>query len=151
VKTKKTKKTLKGKKKFSIIGIVAFAVVFVGIGAYFVYSSFATSNYPNCYVGENYSYKDGVYTGCPNIYVGTTRYGVVKVLKTEFNAICYTNGADEWDETNGTFGEKLKDVVKSFQRAHSLQVDGVVGPKTWQQVEKDYKNRKAAGTLNECG
>lgn len=34
-------------------------------------------------------------------------------------------------QIDGKFGSYLEDVVKTFQRSFSLDVDGIVGPKTW--------------------
>ena len=34
-------------------------------------------------------------------------------------------------EADGDFGTKTEAAVKSFQKAHGLTIDGIVGPKTW--------------------
>ena len=39
-------------------------------------------------------------------------------------------------ETDGDFGQITLDAVKKFQSAHALDPDGVVGPKTWEELEK---------------
>lgn len=144
MKAKKTNKTLKGKKKFSVIGIVAFAVVFVGIGIYVVFTTFATTNYPNCYLGENYP-------GCSTIASGTTRHGVVTVAQKELRALCYTPIA-----VDGDFGPQTKQRVMQFQLNKGLPQTGIINyndtasKSTWYKLERDYKERKANGTLNIC-
>jgi len=35
---------------------------------------------------------------------------------------------------DGIFGSYLEEVVKQFQTAYKLDVDGVVGPKTWAKL-----------------
>ena len=37
---------------------------------------------------------------------------------------------------DGKFGSKTEQAVKDFQRISGLTVDGVVGPKTWDELEK---------------
>lgn len=37
---------------------------------------------------------------------------------------------------DGKFGSKTEQAVKEFQRAYGLTVDGVVGPATWDALEK---------------
>lgn len=40
-------------------------------------------------------------------------------------------------ESDGLFGEKTRDAVTAFQRAHNLHVDGVVGAATWNLLETE--------------
>lgn len=50
-----------------------------------------------------------------------------------------TRGFDP-GEIDGRFGPKTKAAVNAFQSDHGLDVDGIVGPKTWdslRQVESD--------------
>lgn len=39
-------------------------------------------------------------------------------------------------EVDGDFGAKTEAAVKSFQREHGLAVDGIVGKKTWGEIER---------------
>ena len=39
-------------------------------------------------------------------------------------------------EIDGIFGIGTLSAVKSFQKRHNLEVDGIVGPKTWAELEK---------------
>ncbi len=39
-------------------------------------------------------------------------------------------------EIDGIFGVGTQSAVKSFQKRHKLEVDGIVGPKTWAELEK---------------
>ena len=39
-------------------------------------------------------------------------------------------------EIDGIFGVGTQSAVKSFQKRHKLVVDGIVGPKTWAELEK---------------
>lgn len=40
---------------------------------------------------------------------------------------------------DGIFGEETEQAVRAFQRAHGLQTDGAVGPKTLQALERSIK------------
>ncbi|WP_079475627.1 peptidoglycan recognition protein family protein [Marinococcus halophilus] len=50
---------------------------------------------------------------------------------------------------DGDFGTETEQAVKSFQRAQNITVDGVVGPETWEHLnkaiskDKDWKNKLA--------
>lgn len=37
---------------------------------------------------------------------------------------------------DGKIGPKTKEAIKAFQKSKGLKVDGVVGPKTWAELEK---------------
>ena len=39
-------------------------------------------------------------------------------------------------EIDGIFGIGTLSAVKSFQKRHGLTVDGIVGPKTWAELDK---------------
>ena len=40
----------------------------------------------------------------------------------------------KYTNPDGIFGSYLEEVVKQFQTAYKLDVDGVVGPKTWAKL-----------------
>lgn len=46
-------------------------------------------------------------------------------------------------EMNGTFDENTETALKQFQQQHNLNVDGVVGRQTGQQLDMAYKALKA--------
>lgn len=44
-------------------------------------------------------------------------------------------------EIDGKIGPQTKKAIKAFQKAKGLAPDGVVGPKTWEELEKYLKTR----------
>lgn len=53
---------------------------------------------------------------------------------------------------DGIFGTKTEEAVVSFQKAHGLVADGVVGAKTWAELEKMAKTfslKKSSRTITE--
>lgn len=38
---------------------------------------------------------------------------------------------------DGDFGQKTEDAVREFQKEHHLSIDGVVGPNTWRELDKN--------------
>lgn len=63
----------------------------------------------------------GVHVGDKNVYV--------LLLQEILNADGYYMGATDWKFGQGTLAG-----VRAFQQATGLEVDGVVGPKTWQKL-----------------
>jgi hypothetical protein len=55
----------------------------------------------------------------------------VKLLKVRLNRF-----GSSLDITNNFFGDATEAEVKKFQRSKGLQVDGIVGPKTWGELIK---------------
>lgn len=55
----------------------------------------------------------------------------VRELQERLNYLGYSCGV-----VDGIFGDDTKDAVKAFQAEHGLAVDGVVGPKTWSELNK---------------
>ncbi|ATB29681.1 peptidoglycan-binding protein [Melittangium boletus] len=64
----------------------------------------------------------------PTLKKGATGEAV-RALQNRLNALGHNVGA-----ADGAFGPKTEAAVKSFQRAHGLTADGIVGPKTWDKL-----------------
>lgn len=70
---------------------------------------------------------------------------IVMTLQTLLNE----NGADL--DVDGEFGNLTYEAVKDFQKRHLLDVDGVVGEKTWDALDHQiYKVIKTPGVIREC-
>lgn len=67
-------------------------------------------------------------TDKPTLREGSKNTEEVKVLQRELREEGYDLKVD------GKFGKRTAEVVKDFQRQSGLQVDGVVGVKTWEQL-----------------
>ncbi len=71
---------------------------------------------------------------------GTVRKGdkgeTVKTLQIMLNVVDKAGLAED-----GIFGSGTQKAVKSFQKANKLDVDGIVGPKTWTALVKKYENK----------
>ena len=48
---------------------------------------------------------------------------------------------------DGDFGATTEKEVKAFQKNHGLEVDGIVGPATWTELDKEPKEEKERPTL----
>lgn len=72
----------------------------------------------------------------------TIRYGdygeEVIVLQSHLKELNFYN----FDVLNGLFDKETEKAVKEFQKANSLTVDGIVGPKTWAKIEKKPAEEK---------
>ncbi|MDR0858353.1 MAG: peptidoglycan-binding protein, partial [Oscillospiraceae bacterium] len=64
----------------------------------------------------------------PQIKKGTSGE-VVKVLQTALNKFGYKL------EVDGSFGPLTDTAVRNYQKSFGLEVDGIVGPKTWAKLE----------------
>ena len=70
---------------------------------------------------------------------------IVMTLQTLLNE----NGADL--DVDGEFGNLTLEAVKDFQRRHLLEVDGIVGEKTWDALDhQTYRVIKTPGVVREC-
>lgn len=114
-------RTLNSKKGISKLGkiwIAVFVVVFVAVGAFVIYRSFAAT------MGAS------VYNVPSTLYQGN-RNNSVYALKTYLKKItqCQAPWNNEYDATT-------VECVKNFQRFFKLNVDGIVGPATWSSLFK---------------
>lgn len=60
----------------------------------------------------------------------------VRTLQRRLDSMGFDPGG-----TDGVFGPKTKSAVRRFQRAFGLEVDGVVGPKTWRMLAVDARGK----------
>jgi peptidoglycan hydrolase-like protein with peptidoglycan-binding domain len=66
-----------------------------------------------------------------------SRGSAVKTLQARLRAVGFDRGPLDW-----IFGFRTDSVVRAFQRARAIQVDGIVGPQTWAKL---YAPIAAAG------
>ncbi|GMA51021.1 hypothetical protein GCM10025857_23780 [Alicyclobacillus contaminans] len=69
----------------------------------------------------------------PVLSYGSTGSAVV-LLQQDLNKLGYSVGS-----VDGDFGPRTEAEVKAFQSAHHLQVDGIVGPATWNALDAAVK------------
>ena len=74
--------------------------------------------------------------GHPTLKRGATGKDVKRLQRLLMNYGC---GLHQWG-ADGDFGAETERTVKCFQAAHDLEVDGVVGEKTWDTLEKAVEN-----------
>ncbi|MED3179651.1 peptidoglycan-binding domain-containing protein [Bacillus thuringiensis] len=67
----------------------------------------------------------------PTLRIGSTGYWVQELQEFLLNIGYYPGRID------GQFGRVIEQAVKVYQRDRGLLADGMVGPKTWCQLEKD--------------
>lgn len=68
----------------------------------------------------------------------------VRTVQTELNALGYNVGT-----VDGIFGQKTRSGVITFQGAHNLSADGVVGPQTQQALTYTYQRKiRTAGIIS---
>ena len=61
----------------------------------------------------------------------------VKSLQTLLKARGYTDENGNALDLDGEFGQHTDYAVRTFQRDHSLEVDGIVGKNTWRTLLND--------------
>ena len=71
----------------------------------------------------------------PIEYTVEVRSGFSKPTTKEIQ-ISLKNAGFDPGAVDGKMGPRTKQAVKEFQRAKELKPDGVVGPKTWEELEK---------------
>lgn len=68
----------------------------------------------------------------------------VRKLQEQLNKLGYNAGA-----VDGIFGSCTESAVKAFQRANGLAVDGIVGPKTQNKLNKKLKPKSQSGNVKQ--
>lgn len=119
-----------------VIGLVI--AIFVLVGTFLVYKSFASSNTE---VGTESSFKGDPYVCRRWVTVPTPGSKISKLptLRKGDSGECvvHLQYMLDWKlpgdfKVDGIFGSATENAVKKFQSAKGLEVDGVVGQKTWQ-------------------
>lgn len=118
---KNKSRTLNSKKGISKLGkiwIAVFVLVFIAVGAFVIYRSFAATT------------GASVYNVPSTLYPGNSNNNVLtlKSYLTPTTGCIMAN-------TN-VYGATAVECVKDFQRKFKLQVDGIVGPATWSALFK---------------
>ena len=80
---------------------------------------------------DKYAKANPTFTKTKPILRRGCRGEAVKELQERLNYLGYSCGG-----VDGIFGDDTKDAVKAFQAERGLAVDGVVGPKTWSELNK---------------
>lgn len=78
---------------------------------------------------DKYAKANPTFTKTKPILRRGCRGEAVKELQERLNYLGYSCGV-----VDGIFGDDTKDAVKAYQADHGLQVDGVVGSKTWDKL-----------------
>ena len=76
-----------------------------------------------------------MFKGKPLLRIGVVR-PEVKVLE---EALIW-HGYIQPGENLWFFGKEMEERVRNFQRDHSLEVDGIVGPKTWEVLLLNWED-----------
>ena len=112
-------------------------------------SGYAVSKSGNTYTitkqrsGGNYGGGSSAVTAMVNmplVKMGSAGESV-KTLQTRLNALGYSCGT-----VDGIFGRQTYAAVVAFQKANSLDVDGIVGPKTWAKLGGSTSTAPTTGT-----
>ncbi|MFH9353802.1 peptidoglycan-binding protein [Kitasatospora sp. NPDC017646] len=106
-----------------LAAIAAGAVVFTGLGVGTATTASASTPAQCTYTGF---YSDNE----PEVSYGDSG-PEIKALQCELNSSVRGAGL----QVDGQFGDLTLAVVKKFQGCEGLQVDGIVGPKTWAALD----------------
>lgn len=68
--------------------------------------------------------------GCPTVRKGASG-NITRLIQERLISLGYSCGSSGID---GKFGNGTESAVKSFQKAHNLSADGIVGQKTWRKL-----------------
>ncbi|MFO0394317.1 MAG: peptidoglycan-binding protein [Lysobacteraceae bacterium] len=68
----------------------------------------------------------------------------VRQLQERLNAVGARDAAGRVLGTDGQFGQRTEDAVRSFQRARGLEVDGLAGPETLRALDAAVRARAAS-------
>ena len=93
---------------------------------------------------QRYSTSPSALTGSPMLRYGS-RGDLVKTLQSVLNARGYNLSVD------GDFGPRTQSAVVSFQRAHGLGADGIVGPKTAAAFQSSSGGSSSTSTGSSSG
>jgi hypothetical protein len=104
----------------SLFIVSAFVLVFVSLGSLYISNSEASGH--DC-VTRTYRYAPNNYYWCVWALQGS-----LQMINHFEPQIAYVGNAD------GYYGWNTYNAVRSFQAHAPLTVDGVAGPKTWQQI-----------------
>ncbi|MBP9820162.1 peptidoglycan-binding protein [Candidatus Woesebacteria bacterium] len=122
--------------KKTFLSMLALSMISVAVVASFAsvttsQTAFAKPPVPSCQAND--------FAGYPMLQMGSTGQKVKKLQKT-LNSV----GSTPVLVANGVFGQQTKKSVKNFQTtrklyrcngtAETLQIDGIVGPKTWKAL-----------------
>lgn len=69
----------------------------------------------------------------------------VRQLQERLNAVGARDAAGRVLGTDGQFGQRTEDAVRSFQRARGLEVDGIAGPETLRALQQPAPTRPVPG------
>lgn len=94
-------------------------------------------------VGTDDQFFGGDVSGWPRPYPGSpVRRGVrgdnVYYIQGLLNVISKLNSAVPSVDRDGVFGAETEAAIRAFQTAYGLEVDGVVGPITWEKLNAEY-------------
>lgn len=139
----KKSRTLKNKNAISKLGkiwIAVFVVVFVAVGAFVIYRSFAAGSSGN----------PVVYNTPSTLYPGNSSRAVLALRAYLYQDTGYNAGLPI-SSNSTTYDPALVQAVKNFQAFFKLNVDGIVGPQTWTVLFKVFDTRAAADPYSLVG